>query len=283
MDSEAVFRLGVFLVVLLVVVSLEFWQPKRTWRESRKKRWGINLGLIALNVVVQRLTLGAAAVAMAVYAQTEGWGLLNLLDWPGWLVFLVGLLLLDLSIYLQHVLAHALPFFWRLHQVHHADLDLDVTSGLRFHPLEILLSLVYKVLVVAALGLPPLVVLVFEALLNGASMFSHANIRLKPGLERVIRWFIITPDMHRIHHSIYPQETNSNYGFFLSTWDRLLGTYTQSPRDGHLKMTLGLDYQQEQEKLGLKDLLLMPFKPLPKTPLEAKNPQPQGANSKQQE
>lgn len=279
MDGEATFRLGVFLLVLLLVASLEFWQPKRQWRESRKKRWGINLGLIALNVVIQRATLGAAAVLMAVHVQAEGWGLLNLVELPWWLAFLIGLLLLDLAIYLQHVLAHALPFFWRLHQVHHADLDLDVTSGLRFHPLEILLSLIYKAAVVAALGLHPVTVLVFEALLNAASMFSHANIRLKPRLERVIRWFIITPDMHRIHHSIHQRETNSNYGFFLSIWDRLLGTYTQNPKDGHLKMTLGLDYQQKQEHLGLKDLLLMPFKPLPKADSETQQSSSQGSNS----
>ncbi|MDR9468921.1 sterol desaturase family protein [Marinospirillum sp.] len=283
MSSEAGIRLGVFLLVLLVVASLEFLRPMRTWRESRKQRWGINLGMIALNVVIQRLTLGAAAVAMAFHVQAEGWGLLNLVDWPPWLVFVVGLLLLDLSIYLQHVLAHALPFFWRLHQVHHADLDLDVTSGLRFHPVEILLSLIYKVAVVAALGLNPLVVLVFEVLLNAASMFSHANIRLQPRLERVMRWFIITPDMHRIHHSIYPQETNSNYGFFLSIWDRLLGTYTQNPRDGHESMVLGLSYQQKQEKLGLKNLLLMPFKPLPRISLEPEKPLPQGAEGKDEQ
>ncbi len=260
MTWEAALRLGIFLLVLLVVASLEFWRPKRSWREARKTRWGINLGLIGLNVILQRLTLGAAAVLMAVHAQSEGWGLLNLVDWPGWLTFLVGLLLLDLAIYLQHVLAHALPFFWRLHQVHHADLDLDVTSGLRFHPLEILLSLIYKVLVVAALGLNPLTVLVFEALLNAASMFSHANIRLHPRLEQVLRWFIITPDMHRIHHSVYRQETDSNFGFFLSVWDRLLGTYTQAPRDGHLQMDLGLAPYRDQTRLGLVSLLMMPFR-----------------------
>ena len=281
--DEATFRLGVFLLVLLLVASLELWRPKRQWRESRKQRVGINLGLIALNVVIQRVTLGAAAVLMAFHVQAEGWGLLNLVDLPWWLVFVIGILLLDLAIYLQHVLSHALPVFWRLHQVHHADLDLDVTTGLRFHPLEILVSLIYKVAVVAALGLHPITVLVFEALLNAASMFSHANIRLQPRLERVLRWLIITPDMHRIHHSIHQRETDSNFGFFLSVWDRLLGTYTQNPRDGHLKMTLGLDYAQKQQELGLKDLLLMPFKPLPERGLEAQNSPPQRTKSKETE
>lgn len=272
MNHEALWRGGIFLLVLLLVAGMEFWQPKRSWRDSRPRRWGINLGLIVLNVVILRLTLGAAAVLMAVHVQQQGWGLLNLVEWPVWLKFVLGLLLLDLAIYLQHVLSHALPVFWRLHQVHHADLDLDVTTGLRFHPLEILVSLIYKVAVVVALGLDPLTVLVFEALLNAASMFSHANIRLSPQLERVLRWFVITPDMHRIHHSIHRDETDSNFGFFLSIWDRLLGTYTQSPRDGHLQMVLGLDYCQQPQQVSLTKLLLMPFRPLPKPAAESKKP-----------
>ncbi|SFW99190.1 sterol desaturase family protein [Marinospirillum alkaliphilum] len=272
MTDEAWWRGGVFLLALLLVASLEFWRPKRGWRESRTRRWGINLSLIALNVVILRLTLGAAAILMAVHVQQQGWGLLNLVELPVWLKFLIGLLLLDLAIYLQHVLSHALPIFWRLHQVHHADLDLDVTTGLRFHPLEILVSLIYKVAVVAALGLHPLTVLVFEALLNAASMFSHANIRLSAQLERMLRWLIITPDMHRIHHSIHRDETDSNFGFFLSIWDRLFGTYTQAPRDGHLQMVLGLDYCQQPQQVGLIRLLLMPFRPLPKPAAESEKP-----------
>ncbi|GAB2601084.1 sterol desaturase family protein [Nitrincola alkalisediminis] len=272
MGDEAVWRLSIFLGVLVLVAGWEWARPKRAWRESRRLRWGINLGLIGLNVLIQRLTLGAAAVVMAVHVQNEGWGLLNLIELPYGLKFVLGLLLLDLAIYLQHVLSHALPAFWRLHQVHHADLDLDVTTGLRFHPLEILISLLYKVAIIAALGIDPLTVLVFEALLNAASMFSHANLRMSAKVDQIVRWFVITPDMHRIHHSIHRDETDSNFGFFLSCWDRLFGTYRAQPRDGHDNMVLGLEYYQQQQKLGLKNLLLLPFRPFPSTRGQALKP-----------
>lgn len=257
--SEEMFRLSIFLVVLVAVASLEWLFPKRPWRESRTKRWGINLGIIGINVVVQRLTLGAAAVLIALHVQAEGWGLLNLVDWPIWLKLLAGFLILDLAIYLQHIMSHALPFFWRLHKVHHADLDLDVTSGLRFHPLEIIISVIYKVAVVAAFGIDPVAVLLFEAVLNASAMFTHGNIRIPGKLDTFLRYLICTPDMHRVHHSIHPREANSNFGFFLSIWDRFLGTMQHAPKDGHLGVTLGLRELQKTEDVTLGKLLLLPF------------------------
>lgn len=259
MDHEALIRLSSFIGVLVVLLMCERLWPRRPWRQLRIKRFGINMSLILLSGILQRFTLGAAAVLMAVYVQQQGWGLLNLINLPVWLMFILGILLLDLAIYLQHVMFHAVPAFWRLHQVHHADLDLDATTGLRFHPLEILISLVYKVLVVTALGVSPLIVIVFEVLLNASSMFNHSNLRIPATIEKRLRWLVVTPDMHRIHHSVHRVETDSNYGFFLSIWDRLLGTYTHTPRDGHETMLLGLQYAQQPEKLKLHHLLIMPF------------------------
>lgn len=259
MESEALIRLSSFVGALVALLLCERLWPRRPWRQLRIQRLGINLGLIALSGIIQRFTLGAAAVLMAFYAQQHGWGLLNLVDLPFWLLLIAGILLLDLAIYLQHVMFHAVPVLWRLHQVHHADLDLDATTGLRFHPLEMLTSLIYKVLVVAALGVNPIVVILFEVILNVSSMFNHSNLRIPASIERWLRWLIVTPDMHRIHHSVHRVETDSNYGFFLSIWDRLLGTYTNKPKDGHETMLLGLDYAQQPEKLTLGRLLIMPF------------------------
>ena len=259
MENEAIIRLSGFIGVLLCMLLCERFWPRRTWRQGRLQRFAINFSLIALSGVLQRLTLGAAAVAMAIYAQAHGWGLLNQIELPFWLMLLVGILLLDLAIYLQHVVFHKVPWLWRLHQVHHADLDLDATTGLRFHPIEILLSLMIKVVVVAALGISPWVVIIFEVLLNASSMFNHSNLRLPEAVDRRLRWLIVTPDMHRIHHSVHQVETDSNYGFFLSIWDRMFNSYTQAPRDGHTTMVLGLDYAQQPEKLKLQHLLIMPF------------------------
>jgi sterol desaturase/sphingolipid hydroxylase (fatty acid hydroxylase superfamily) len=229
-------------------------------RESRRTRWTRNLSLVAIDVLVQRFTLGAAAFAAAVYAQAHGWGLLAVLDWPWWAKAAAGFLFLDLAIYLQHVLSHALPAFWRVHRVHHADLDLDATSGLRFHPVEILLSLVYKVLLVTAMGVDPWVVVAFEATLNAAAIFTHANIKMPAALDRVLRWFVCTPDMHRVHHSVVPRETNSNFGFFLSVWDRLFGTMRDAPEAGHEGVVLGLPDLQTPKQVGLGALLLLPLR-----------------------
>ena len=266
---EVLIRFGVFIAMFAAVAMLEAWRPRRAPTENRWRRWRVNIGLVALDVVLQRLTIGAAAVAAAVYAGQHHWGLLALVAWPWWPRAVAGFLALDFALYLQHVMSHALPVFWRFHRVHHADLDLDVTSGLRFHPIEIGVSLLYKVLLVAALGVDPWVVLTFEAVLNASALFTHGNIRLPAGLDRALRLVLVTPDMHRIHHSVVVAETNSNFGFFLSGWDRLCGTARRDPASDHEDMALGLPAHRDQRRLGLPHLLAMPFLPDPAPPATA--------------
>jgi sterol desaturase/sphingolipid hydroxylase (fatty acid hydroxylase superfamily) len=249
-----------FAALFVLFAMLERAAPRRVLREGRGVRWQINLGLIVLNVLVQRLTLGALAITAAVFATERGWGLLAMVNMPAALRFMVGFLLLDLAVYAQHVATHHLPLLWRLHMVHHADLDLDVTSGLRFHPIEILLSVVYKALIVIAFGIDVWAVLVFEIMLNASSLFTHANMRVPAGLERVLRMVVCTPDMHRVHHSVIVGETNSNYGFFLSIWDRLFATYHAQPSAGHEAMEIGLEQYRDQKALGLWALLRLPFR-----------------------
>nr|WP_067298572.1 sterol desaturase family protein [Marinobacterium profundum] len=258
--SETALRLLIFVAVFALVALCEHAWPRRARRQSRGTRWSINLGLLGIDILAQRFTLGAAAIGMAAYAQVQGWGLFNLQAWPVWLSAVAGFLLLDLAIYLQHRLFHIVPLFWRLHRVHHTDLDLDLSSGFRFHPLEILLSLLYKVALVAVLGISPVVVLVFEATLSAAALFNHANLRLPTKLDAGLRWLLVTPDMHRVHHSVIAAETNSNYGFFISLWDRLLGSYCAQPSAGHLGMTIGLREYQREDRLGLMQLVLIPFR-----------------------
>jgi len=248
-----------FLVILLVLAAWEAVAPRRRRDIARGLRWPNNLGIVALDSLVVRLVFPLVAVGLALMAEERGWGLLNVLAAPDWLAFVVSLLALDLAIYLQHVMLHAVPAFWRLHRMHHADLEFDVTTGLRFHPFEILLSMAIKLAVVAALGPPAIAVLAFEVLLNATSMFNHGNIRLAPAVDRVLRWIVVTPDMHRVHHSIHPVETNSNFGFNLPWWDRLLGTYRAQPVDGHEKMTIGIEQFRSRRDLWLDRMLLQPW------------------------
>lgn len=257
---EAALRLGIFFGIFAIVAALEVFLPRRPKTASWRKRWGINVGILMLDIVAQRLTVGAAAFATAIYAQQHGWGLFNYLQWPWWVEAVLGFLLLDFAIYLQHVMSHALPLFWRLHQVHHADLDVDLTTGTRFHPLEIIISMVYKAGLVAALGVDPWVVIAFEATLNASAVFTHGNIALPAWLDRTLRYLVCTPDMHRVHHSTVLHETNSNYGFFLSVWDRLCGTMIHAPAKGQLGVELGLAEWRDQGELGLLRLILMPFR-----------------------
>lgn len=257
---EAALRLGIFLGVFVTVAILEIVLPKRDKAAGWQGRWLTNIGILSINIVVQRLTVGAAAFATAVYAQEHGWGLFGYLGWPWWLEAVAGFIILDFAIYLQHVMSHALPAFWRLHQVHHADLDVDLTTGIRFHPLEIVISMIYKAALVAALGIDPWVVIAFEAVLNGAAVFTHGNIALPEKLDRYLRYVVCTPDMHRVHHSTIIHETNSNYGFFLSVWDRLCGTMLHAPSKGQLGVELGLEEWRSPAQLGLSRLLLMPFR-----------------------
>ena len=258
--NEPLIRMGFFLGVLAVMTGWELWAPRRRQTVSRLVRWPNNLGIVVLNTVVLRLIFPTAAVGFALVAQAKGWGLLNTLDMPWGVSVVASVIVLDLVIYLQHVLVHAVPALWRLHRMHHADLEFDVTTGLRFHPVEIILSMAIKLAAVAALGPPVVAVLIFEVLLNATSMFNHGNIRLPPGLDRVLRLIVVTPDMHRVHHSIHPSETNSNFGFNLPWWDRLLGTYRAQPRDGHEGMTIGIEQFRHPRDLWLDRMLVQPVR-----------------------
>ncbi len=258
--NEPAIRLGFFLGIFALVALWEIAAPRRRPTRPRWLRWYSNLGIVALNTLAVRLLVPLAPVALAIVAAEHGWGVLNLVALPFWIEFVLAVLVLDLIIYLQHVMFHAVPALWRLHRMHHTDLDFDVTTGARFHPAEIVLSVLLKLAAVMALGPPAAAVLVFEVLLNGTSMFNHGNIRLPARLDRALRWIVVTPDMHRVHHSIVPAETDSNFGFNLPWWDRLFGTYRAQPRDGHEQMTIGLDAFRATGELHLHRLLLQPFR-----------------------
>ncbi|MGF1624284.1 MAG: sterol desaturase family protein [Alphaproteobacteria bacterium] len=256
--EEPWIRLGAFFGVLLAVAAWEVAAPRRRQTVPRLARWPSNLGIAALNTVLLRLLFPAAAVGLAVIGEERGWGVLGALGLPWWAAVAAGVVLLDLVIYFQHVLFHAVPTLWRLHRMHHADLEFDVTTGLRFHPVEILLSMGIKFAAIAALGPPAVAVLLFEVLLNATSMFNHGNVRMPLGLDRVLRWLVVTPDMHRVHHSILPHETNSNFGFSLPWWDRLLGTYRDQPAAGHDGMTIGIEQFRDPRALRLDRMLVQP-------------------------
>jgi sterol desaturase/sphingolipid hydroxylase (fatty acid hydroxylase superfamily) len=258
--NEPAIRLGAFGGVFAAMALWELAAPRRPFAVGRRRRWPSNLGIAFLDTFLVRLCLPAGAVGMAAFAEARGWGLLNAVAAPGWLAFVAGVLILDLAIYLQHVLFHAVPALWRLHRMHHADLDFDVTTGARFHPIEILLSLAIKLAVVAALGALPEAVLVFEVLLNATSMFNHGNVRMPGGLDRLLRWLVVTPDMHRVHHSVVARETNSNFGFNVPWWDRLFGTYRPKPAAGHDGMTIGIEQFRDPRELRLDRMLWQPFR-----------------------
>ena len=261
--SEPAIRLGCFLGIFAVIAAWETLLPRRHRDVPRRARWPSNLGIVVLNTVLLRILIPTASVGLALLADEQNWGILNQLDVPAGLAVIVAVLMLDLAIYLQHVLFHAVPVLWRLHRMHHADLDFDVTTGARFHPIEILLSMLIKLSVVAALGPPAIAVLIFEVLLNATSMFNHGNVRIPIAIDRVLRWLVVTPDMHRVHHSIVPRETNSNFGFNLPWWDRLLGTYRAQPHAGHEAMTIGIEQFRTPDELRLDRMLVQPFRGLP--------------------
>jgi sterol desaturase/sphingolipid hydroxylase (fatty acid hydroxylase superfamily) len=258
--NEPAIRLVIFLAVFAFMIIWEFVTPRRVRSLSRWVRWPSNLGIVVFNTLVLRIVLPMAAVGLALLCEERGWGLLNAFALPPLLAIVLSVLLLDLAIYLQHVMFHAVPALWRLHRMHHADLDFDVTTGARFHPIEILLSMGIKFAVVAALGPPAVAVLIFEVLLNASSMFNHGNVRIAPKVDGVLRCFIVTPDMHRVHHSILPRETNSNFGFSLPWWDRLFGTYTAQPAAGHDGMTIGIEQFRTPRDQRLDRMLLQPFR-----------------------
>tara|TARA_R110002049_G_scaffold10127_2_gene50232 strand:- start:24113 stop:24958 length:846 start_codon:yes stop_codon:yes gene_type:complete len=258
--SEPQLRLIVFLGVLVAMALWELAAPRRRREIPRVIRWTNNLGLVVIDTIVLRLSFPILAVGLAVIAQDRGWGLFNIIEAPGWVAVLVSIVVLDLAIYLQHVMFHAVPVLWRLHRMHHADLEFDVTTGLRFHPVEILLSMGIKLAVVMALGPPAVAVLIFEVLLNATAMFNHSNIRLPILVDRFLRLIVVTPDMHRVHHSIIPEETNSNFGFNLPWWDRLLGTYKAQPKAGHEGMSIGIEQFRTTRDLWLDRMLVQPVK-----------------------
>ena len=259
MTNEVVIRLVFFVGMFALIAVWERMSPRRTLTTSKTIRWISNLSITFLNPLLLYLLLPILAIDMATKAHAEGWGLLNNVDLAFWLELVIGLVVLDLVIYLQHVMFHAIPILWRLHMMHHADLDYDLTTGLRFHPIEILLSMVIKLCVVSALGPPVAAVLTFEVILNGMAIFNHGNIRVPLKLDHLLRYLVVTPDMHRVHHSVIIRETNSNFGFNLSWWDRLFGTYRPQPAKGHEAMTIGLSQFREPEKLTLPWLLVLPF------------------------
>lgn len=258
--NETVIRLFFFFGVLALMMALEAAFPRRVRSFSRKQRWPANIAIVFLDSLIVRAMFPIAAVGMAAIAGDRDWGLFNMLDAPLWLSIPLSVLLLDFAIYGQHVLFHMMPPLWRLHRMHHADLDFDVTTGARFHPIEIILSMAIKMIVVVALGAPAVAVVIFEVLLNGTAMFNHANLKLPSGIDRVLRWVIVTPDMHRVHHSAIQRETDSNYGFNLTWWDRLCGTYRPQPEHGHDGMTIGLEYFRESVDLRLDKMLLQPLR-----------------------
>jgi len=260
MTHELPIRLGFFFGIFAVMAIWEVITPRRRLQSAKAVRWVNNLGLVFFNSVVLRLVFPAAAVGMAVFASDQRWGLFNYIDAPFWVAVLTSVLVMDFFIWLQHVMVHAVPVLWRLHRVHHADLDFDVTTGARFHTLEILLSMLIKFAVILLLGPPVVAVVLFEVILNATSMFNHGNVRLPETLDRYLRFIVVTPDMHRVHHSVEDDETNSNFGFNLPWWDRLFGTYRAQPRAGHEGMTIGIrTFREDKWCSWLPGMLTIPF------------------------
>ncbi|MDD2309216.1 MAG: sterol desaturase family protein [Desulfuromonadaceae bacterium] len=259
MQREQAVRLSVFAGVLLLVALGEMLSPRRPLADNKRRRWFTNLTMVVIDTAAVWLLFPVLPVALAGVAEARGWGIFNAVQTAPWLKFLISFLVLDFIIYLQHVLFHHTPILWRLHRMHHTDLDLDVTTGNRFHPLEIIISMLIKMAAVVILGAPAQAVLAFEVVLNACSMFNHGNIKLPATFDRLLRLVLVTPDMHRVHHSTLVRETNSNFGFNFPWWDRLCGTYRPQPEKGHLDMTIGLKEYRDPQRLTLLRLLVQPF------------------------
>jgi len=259
-NNQATIRLVPFFLVLVGMAVWETVAPRRERQLTRLARWPHNIGIVVINTLLVRVLFPGAAVGMAFYVESRGWGLLSDLAISHWILVPLCVAILDFAIYLQHVMFHAVPLLWRIHRMHHADLDFDVTTGARFHPVEIILSMLIKFAVIIALAPPAIAVLAFEVILNATAMFNHSNVRIAAGIDRVLRWFVVTPDMHRVHHSIEDDETNSNFGFNLPWWDRLFGTYRDQPRAGHEGMTIGIrGFSDSRVCDRLIGMLMMPF------------------------
>lgn len=258
--NEVSIRLSFFFGIFALMAVWEWRAPRRVLRVSKLVRWVNNLGLVFLNSFILRLLFPAAAVGVAVFAQEQGWGLFNYYALPNLVAIIIAVIIMDFIIYLQHVMVHAIPLFWRFHRVHHADLDYDVTTGARFHPFEIILSMLIKFATILLLGPSVVAVIIFEVVLNAMAMFNHGNVGLPEGLDKVLRFFVVTPDMHRVHHSVEDDEANSNFGFNLSWWDRLFGTYRTQPRAGHENMIIGIrNFRDTKQVLWITGLLSLPF------------------------
>jgi sterol desaturase/sphingolipid hydroxylase (fatty acid hydroxylase superfamily) len=257
--NELLIRLGSFFGILVIMFLWELIAPRRPLTTSKITRWFSNLSLVLIDSIAVRLVFPTALAGVALLTQRQGWGLSNQFELSYWLKIIFSVLILDLAIYLQHVMFHSAPLFWRLHMVHHSDMDIDVTTGVRFHPIEIILSMGIKMIVVILIGAPPVSVLIFEIILNGTSMFNHGNVRYPQQIDSFLRLLVVTPEMHRVHHSTIRWETNSNLGFNFPWWDRLFGTYRDQPTKGHLEMTIGLDQYKEPQKLTLPWLIVLPF------------------------
>jgi sterol desaturase/sphingolipid hydroxylase (fatty acid hydroxylase superfamily) len=260
LTHEPLLRLGSFAGVFVAVALWELAAPRRERLLPRARRWPANLVLAALNTLVLRAVVPFAAVGMATFAAHKGMGLFNHFDVPAWTLLPLSIIALDLAVWLQHVMFHAIPALWRLHRVHHADLDIDLTTGARFHPIEMVLSTLIKLAVVALIGAPVAAVVLFEVLLSATALFSHADINISPRVERWLRWVVVTPDMHRVHHSVQEHETNSNFGFNIPCWDRLFGTYLDQPHGGHDGMTIGIHGHRDPHDVArLSGMLMLPF------------------------
>jgi len=259
MNVDLIIRISAFVGIFAIMAVWEIMTPRRQWQTAKAKRWVINLAMVGFNSFFTRTLFASGAFGAAILAGQGEVGLLHHLDWPWWAKVIIAVVLLDLVLYLQHVMMHAVPILWRLHMVHHSDLDVDVTTGVRFHPIEIALSMVIKVGAVILFGVSPTAVLIFEVLLNATSMFNHSNVCIPTNVDRLLRWMVVTPDMHRVHHSVIPRETNRNFGFNLPWWDRVLGTYLKDPSKGHEHMMIGLEQYRNPTRLTFMKLLALPF------------------------
>jgi len=259
MNVDLIIRISAFVGIFAVMAVWEMMAPRRQWNTAKAKRWVVNLAIVGFNSLLTRVLFASGALGAAILAGQGEVGLFNQLNWPWWAELIIAVVVLDLVVYIQHVLMHAVPILWRLHMVHHSDLDVDVTTGVRFHPIEIALSMFIKIGAVILIGVSPTAVLMFEVMLNATSMFNHSNVRIPVQVDRMLRWIVVTPDMHRVHHSVIPRETNRNFGFNLSWWDRVLGTYLSDPSKGHEYMTIGLEQYRDPTRLTWLGLVALPF------------------------